>query len=97
MSENRTQDGKEVRAGDELYLPHARHENALNVLFVFTVGEVVEARGELVVVSYQHGNWGTTPHVGNWFSTPEAAKLHALAEAEKTFTKFRAAVIAATP
>lgn len=97
MSAKRTQDGKEARAGDKLYLAHFRHENPLNVGFWPTTGEVVEAHGELVVVSHKYGIWGATEHVGNWFSTLDAAKLHALAQAEETFAKFRAAVVAATP
>jgi hypothetical protein len=97
MSDKLTKDGKTVRAGDIVYLSFARHENTLNVVFSLTASQVVEAHGELVVVTSEFGSWVVTPHVGNWFSTPEAAKLHALTEAELTFAKFRAAVAEAEP
>lgn len=96
MSAKHTRDGKEVREGDFVYLPFARHENPLNVHFGLTRSQVVEAHGELVVVTSEYGNWGVTPHLGNWFSTAEAAKVHALAEAEATFAKFRTYVHGAT-
>ena len=92
MSTKQTKDGKEVRAGDVVYLPFARHENPLNVHFSLRRGEVVAALGRLLVVNEGWGNLGVADNVEGWFSSVEAAKLAALADAEKTFTTFRACV-----